>query len=130
MDDCNFCNINFKGINRKNRRPLVNSNLVFAIRPIPHSGMLPVPVLNVFLRLTLPSSKEDSSPQDDTRDQDFSFKTLPKLFSLVRDLNLPKYSAELLASQLKEKDPLKNVVHINFYWSRREEFLSSEKRKS
>lgn len=88
---------------------LVYLNLVSAIIPIPHSEELPVPVFSVLPQITLPITEVDSSPENDTRDQDFSVTTLPHLLSQVelkylgRDLNLPKSSAELLASRLKEK---------------------------
>ncbi len=130
VDDCYFCALNLKGINRKNRQTLVYRNLASAIRPFPHSEEIPVPIFSVLPQITLPSTEEDSSPQDDTRDQDFSVKALPQLFSqeelndLVLDLNLPKHSAELLAYLLKEKNLLENGVRITFYRSRHEEFLS------
>lgn len=130
MNDCYFCGINLKGINRKNRQTLVYPNLASAIRPVPHSEELPVPVFSVLPQITLPSTEENSSPEDDTNDQDFSVETLPQQFSqgelndLVRDLNLPKYSAELLASRLKEKNVLEKGVPISFYRRRHEEFLS------
>ncbi len=134
VDDCYFCAINLKGINRKNRQTLVYRNLASAIRPVPDSEELPVPIFNVLPQITLPSTEEDSSPEDDTRDQDFSVEAIPQLFSqvelndLVRDLNLPKNSAELLSCRLKEKNLLENGVRITFYRSRHEEFfLSSPK---
>lgn len=130
LDDCYFCALNLKGINRKNRQTLVYPNLASAIRPVPHSEGLPIPVFSVLPQITLSSTEEISSPEDDSGDEDFSGTTLPQLFSqeelndLVRDLNLPKNSAELLASRLKEKNLLENGVRITFYRSRHEEFLS------
>jgi len=38
-----------------------------------------------------------------------------ELSGLIRDLNLPKYSSELLASRLKEKNVLKPGMKITFY---------------
>ncbi len=104
MDDCYFSALNLKGINRKNRQTLVYRNLASATRPVPHSEELPVPIFSVLPQITLPLTEKHSSPEDDTRDQDFSIEALPQLFSqvelndLVRDLNLSKNSAELLAS--------------------------------
>ncbi len=129
MDDCYFCALNLKGINRKNRQTLVYRNLASAIRPVPHSEELPVPICSVLPQITLASTEEHSSPEDDTRDQDFLVEALPQLFSqvelndLVRDMNLPKNSAELLASRLKEKNLLENGVRIAFYRSRHEELV-------
>ncbi len=88
-------------------------------------------------QITLPLIEDDSSPEDDTRDQDFSVEALPQLFSqvelndLVRDLNLPKHSAELLASRLRKKNLLENGAHITLYRSHmKSSFLSSTKGKS
>ncbi len=126
-----------KGINRKNRQTLVYRNLASAIRPVSHSDDLPVPIFSVLPQITLPSTEEHSSPGDDTRDQDFSVEALPQLFSqvelndLVRDLNFPKNSAELLASRLKEKNPLEKGVHITLIGvGIKSSFLSSPKGKS
>ncbi len=99
------------------------------MRPVPHSEELPVPIFSVLPQITLPSTEVDSSPEDDTRNQDSSVENLPQLFSkverndLVRDLNLPKNSAELLAARLKDKNLLENGVRITFYRSRHEEFI-------
>ncbi len=81
VDDCYFCALNLKGINRKNRQTLAYHNLASAIRPVPHSEELPVPIFSVLPQITLPSTEEHSSPEDDTRDQDFSVEALPQLFS-------------------------------------------------
>ncbi len=112
VDDCYFCALNLKGINRKNRQTLFYRNLASAIRPVPHSEELPAPTFSVLPQITLPSTEEHSSPEDDTRGQDFSVEALPQLFSqvelndLVRNLNLPTNAEELLASRLKEKNLL------------------------
>ena len=46
-----------------------------------------------------------------------------ELNDLVRDLNLSKSSAELLASRLKEKSLLSHGTRITFYRNRHQEFL-------
>ncbi len=83
VDDCYFCVLNLKGINRKNQQTLVYRNLVSGIRPVPHIEELPVPIFSVLPQITLPSTDEHSSPEYDTRDQDFSVEALPQLFSQV-----------------------------------------------
>lgn len=57
-DDYYFCNLNLKGINRKNRQTLIYPNLVPAIRPVPHREELPVPVFNVLPQIILPPPKK------------------------------------------------------------------------
>jgi len=46
-----------------------------------------------------------------------------ELNDLVRDLNLSKSSAELLAFRLKEKNILSDSARITFYCNRHQEFL-------
>ena len=113
-NDCYFCAVKTKAINRKNRNSLTYPNLNSAIRPVPHSEELPVPDFEGLPQLesSLSSEEEDVSidsnntlAQNDFPPSLFS----PQLFSqeelnnLVRDLNLSKESSELLASRLKQK---------------------------
>ena len=129
--DCYFCAINVMGINRKNRTTLEYPNLPSAMRPTPYSEEIPVLVFEDT------SIEESSSSQDETQSiattDDASFPDdndeQPKLFSknelndLVRDLNLPKDSAELLASRLKDKNMLNGKVKVSFFRTRHQEFL-------
>ena len=59
FDDCYFCAVNTKGINRKKRNSLVHPNLESAIRPTPHCNEIPVPVFTGLPELELPGSKKD-----------------------------------------------------------------------
>ena len=45
-----------------------------------------------------------------------------QLNDLIRDLYLPKQSAELLASRLQENNLLYPGINVTFYW-KKEEFL-------
>ena len=45
------------------------------------------------------------------------------LSDLIRDLNLPKESAELLASGLKERNFLQAKTNVTFYGNRKANFL-------
>ena len=45
------------------------------------------------------------------------------LSDLIHDLNLPKESAELLASRLKERNFLQAKTNVTFYRSREDNFL-------
>ena len=116
FDDCHFCAVNTKGINRKNRNSLVYPNLESAIRPIPHCHEIPVLVFKGLPELELPGSEEDQasilstdSSVDTVSDVGFPPSLLPQLFSqgelndLTTDFNLSKESSELLASRLKKK---------------------------
>ena len=89
-----------------------------AIRPVPHSKELPVPVFKGLPQLESTISSEDDPSLTDTEttiaNNDFPPSLLPpQLFSqeelndFARDLNLSKESSQLLASKLKEKNLLK-----------------------
>ena len=88
-----------------------------AIRPVPRSKELPIPVFEGLPQLESALSSEDDLSSTDSEttiaDNDFPPSLLPpQLFSqnelndLARDLNLSKESSELLASRLKEKNRL------------------------
>ena len=132
--DCYFCAVKTTGINRKNKKTLDYPNLASAIRPVPHSLELPIPVFEGLPELNLLSDVEnDASSSDSTPSLDkdsFHPAVLPRLLfsqgelnDLVRDLSLSKESSELLASRLKEKNMLEPGTQITFYRKRHTEFL-------
>ena len=136
FDDCYFCAVSTKGINRKNKKSLDYPNLESAIRPIPHCYEIPVPVFEGLLELKLPGFEEDEasvlstdSCKTTVSDVDFNLSSLPQLFSqreiydLTRDLNLSKNISELLASRFKEKTRLQLGTLITFYRKRYSDFL-------
>jgi len=125
--DCYFCAIDVTGINKKNRSSLTYPDLQSARRPVAQCDKIPVPLFQ-----ELPeSSDEDSSsaPEDNVEEEVVYGDDAPHPFSqeelndLVRDLSLPKSSAELLASRLKEKNLLTDSTRITFYRHRHEEYL-------
>ena len=129
VSDCYFCALNLKGINRRNRHTLTYPNIPSAIRPIPHSNELPIPTFKSLSTESFSSGEEE----EDMRDQDFipsEIDSSPQAFTqlelndLVRDLNLPKDSAEVLASRLNDKNLLQDDVRITFYRNRHVEFVS------
>ena len=127
VSDCYFCAIDVTGINRKNRKILKYPDLESARRPVAHSDECPVPIYEI---LSEDSDHDSTASQESQEDEeaDFSDDT-PHPFSqnelndLVRDLNLSKSSAELLASRLKEKSLLSHGIRITFYRNRHQEFL-------
>src|SRR5206468_1873051 len=103
--DCYFCMTNVKGMNKKNKNKIKYPDILSAIRPVPHSDDLPIPIPPLQL------AELSESESDDDRDSGDVYNPAedkqPKLFSqddlddLMRDLDLPKASAELLASRLR-----------------------------
>ena len=108
VTDCYFCAVNVSGINIKNQSSLIYPNLLSARRPVAHSDDIPVPAFK-----ELPDIDEQESPMMSVSDDEEDYVvqesgahesfTQMELNDLVRDLNLSKSSAELLASRLKKK---------------------------
>ena len=114
-------------------KSLINyPNLPSIIRPVPHFDEVPVPE---FIKLDVISEIDDheSTVSISGGDEDFvpvtsSRSKSPQLFNQselndsVRDLDLPKESAELLGTRLKEKNL--NLPDTKFYSYRTEiEFM-------
>ena len=107
--------VNIAGMTTKTKSSIKYPNLHSALRPVAHCDEVPVPTYT-----TLEISDDDefcqSNVSTDTDDEDFVAPEvdarMPQPFNqaelndLVRDLDLPKSSAELLGSRLKEKNLL------------------------
>ena len=133
VDDCYFCLVNVKGFNKKNKQHLQYPNIHSAIRPIPHSDKVPVPIFTKLPDIDedqLRSSTPSTNSNDDDEEQDIaheawnagrvSFYSQSELNDLIRDLNFPKQSAEVLASRLQKKHLLKAGTSVSFYRNREE----------
>lgn len=136
--DCYFCMTNINGITVKTRGKVSYPNLASAIRPVPHSAELPVPVPPAATERELigdsdstSTSAGDDACHDDPMDGDYednSGNSGTRLFSqgalhdLIRDLNLPKDKAELLGSRLKERNMLEEGVSTTTARHRHREF--------
>ena len=101
------------GMNRKKKQRIDYPNIPSAIRPVPHGEDLPVPEPPKEFSLNLEVEEEDTektAPREELADPDFQGPasesphklTQNKLNDLVRDLELPKVKAELLASRTKQ----------------------------
>lgn len=125
VTDCYFCMTNVKGINKKNKNKIQYPDIPSAIRPVPHSDDLPIP------RPPLQLDDLSESESDAASDSDDEYKAAesePKLLSqddlddLIRDLDLPKASAEVLASRLQERNLLSPGTIVTRYRYREKEF--------
>lgn len=139
--DCYFCLTNTKGIGKKNRHAISYPSIPSAIRPIPHSETLPVPVFKGFVSsedegseyndqeafdkmhegMVVESEGSSSDANKSLTSQQFS---KPELNDLVRDLSLSKKAAELLASRLKEKNLLHRSAKVSYFRSREQNFVN------
>lgn len=117
--DCYFCLTKVRGINKKNKKTIVYPDIPSAMRPVKHSDDLPI---------SKPPMRQPELYQDDDEEASAcsdeynpNAEKLPKLFTqdelddLVRDLELSKASAELLASRLQEKNLLIKGTIISRY---------------
>lgn len=135
FDDCYFCLVNVTGYSRKTKHLIQYPNLDSALRPIAHSDEVPIPIFTHLPQIddgNFTTSSSDLS-QDEHEDADFQVSGInleyPLLFNqlelndLVRDLDLPKQSAELLASRLQEKRLFHPGTSVTFYRKREEMLL-------
>ena len=104
-----------------------------AIRPVPHTEDLrvPVPLQQYILDSDdEPTKKREKTPQPSTStDADFAADlqfnefhriTQGELNDLIRDLDLPKSKAEMLGSRLQQWNLLKENVRISVYCKKHE----------
>ena len=126
--DCYFCLVNRKGADRKSRQNISYPNIPLAIRPVPHSDRFPPPVFNGFVSSDEASESEREEfmeceyKETDAKSEDSSSETKlayhqfnqSELNDLVRDLDLSKQAAELLASRLKGKHLLDRSAKVSF----------------
>ena len=108
VDDCYFCMTDVAGFSSKSKGNIKYPNLPSAIRPITHSGDLPPPLFISLPELVdepVSSTSKESFLEDDCYEPLADNKspiliTQAFINDLVRDLNLPKESAELFSSRL------------------------------
>ena len=123
--------------NYKEKKRAVNyRNISSAIRPVPHTDDIPVPVPPQ--RYILDSDDEPTENQEKTPEpststdadfiaglkfDDFHRITQEDLNDLIRDLDSPKSKAELLGSRLQQWNLLKENVRISVYRKRHEDLV-------
>ena len=135
VNDCYFCLTPSmkKGFNRKKKSVIEYPNIPSAIRPIHHSDELPIPEPR---EIDLLSSDDAESSEEcnvsepcTSTNEEFGIITEPHLMNeselndLVRDLDLPKDKAELLASRLKQWNLLQSGVKVCSFRTR-QQFLA------
>ena len=136
LEDCYFCITKIEGFSRKTKDKIVYPTLPSAIRLVPHSPELPVPIP--------PSSGEDYIIPDEHELTDSSVHPsnsddptyipehhkLPHLIrqeelnDLVRDLDHSEQHAQLLASRLQEWNLLAQDTKISVVTKRNDKLTS------
>ena len=115
VDACYFCLVNVKGFNKKIKQYLQYPNIHSAMRPIPHDDKVPVPIFTKISNIDedqLRSSTSSTNSDDDDEEQNVaneawnagrvSLYSQSELKHMIRDLNLPKQSAQVLVSRLQK----------------------------
>ncbi|KAI6660792.1 Kinetochore protein NDC80-like [Oopsacas minuta] len=125
-------NVIRNSVGKKSRQTLSYPSIPSVIRPVPHSDRLPPLVFSGFAfpddeetelereeivemeyqKIDTESESEDSFCETRVTVQQFNQS---ELNDLVRDLDLPKQAAELLASRLKEKQVLDRSVKVSSF---------------
>lgn len=132
-NDCYFCLTNVRGYNAKNIKNIIYPDLPSAIRPIPHSDSLPVPLPPSSLgAVSWSSDEEPMLDEDSAGNEEYTCEegdSTPSKFNqnelndLVRDLYLSKDKAELLGSRLKRKHLLASGTTFAWYRHREKDLL-------
>ena len=120
-DDCYFCMVKPLGRNAKSMKHIKYPNILSAMRPVPHSDDVLVPICPENVHRSSSSNSSSSDREDADVDEEFNPTGIrgksPQLFEqselddLVRDLGLSKESAQLLGSRLAEKNLLGSSTH-------------------
>ncbi|GFX18544.1 uncharacterized protein TNCV_3371171 [Trichonephila clavipes] len=130
-----FCGVflqnwDVQGFNLKNRKDISYPTILHsAIRPVPHGPDLPIPsppdtldnILDDLDQISHISSDSDDGYDPGTNDSEFFSHS--DLNDLVRDLGLPKDTAEVLGSRLKERHLLNSGVSFSWYRFKEKEFV-------
>ena len=127
--DCYFCLTPpvASGMNRKKKQRIDYPNMPSAIRLVPHGEDLSVPEPPKEYNMNSVMEEEDTEKtgphKEKSTDPDFQVPapesphklTQNELNDLVRDLELPKVKAEMLASKMKQWKYLDEGVKITLY---------------
>ena len=135
--DCYFCMVPpiQNGMTTRKKSTLVYPNIPSAIRPVPHGDGLPVPeTLGNFAVYSddddgVSSNSKEQQPLA-SRDADYLPSTDSSIHKItegepndfIRDLELPKNKAELLASRLQQWNFLHHFVKVTTFRTRSQEF--------
>lgn len=137
-DDCYFCCTNVLGFSTKTKHKIVYPACSSAERPVLHGDDFPVPISpNRLSALGIDEDTELEFSEDymDTNDPDYVSEDQPHLIDqselndLVRDLDLTKEEAELLASRMLQWKLLAKGTKVTVFRKRHERFAKFFEKK-
>ncbi|UYV76697.1 hypothetical protein LAZ67_14001794 [Cordylochernes scorpioides] len=125
--DCYFCLKKNAGITSKSRHTVEYPDLPSAMRPVPHSDILPVPQPPENVIFSDDDSDRREQQWDDTNFEAGALSephllTQGDLNDLVRDLDVSKKQSELLGSRLKGWNLLHKGAKVCFFRKCQDEF--------
>lgn len=140
--DCYFCITNVSGFSAKNKHKIEYPTCQSDSKPILHDDSYPVPVTPnqavkekvqaVNAKLTVEDLSilrdPDYNPEEDPEDPHMIDQA--ELSDLIRDLNLTKQKAELLASRLLQWKLLKTGTKVTLYRDRNKPLLKFFKKEN
>lgn len=144
--DCYFCMTNVTGFSSKNKHKIVYPDCSSVEKPIKHGENFPVPVTPHEINIeAVPSSSNESKSSSSSEsfsdvhslstDPDYVPEDEPHLLDqaelndLVRDLELTKEKAELLASRMLQWNLVKSETRVTVYRNRNADMLKFFKKE-
>ena len=136
--DWYFFLVNTKGIGKKSRHRISYPSIPLAIPPTLHSDELLIAVFKGFLPTEDVGSDQEQETADKTQEilsifGDPSYETpqslnpqqfsQPELNDHLRDLDLSKTAAEVLASRLQEKNQLSHTTEVSYFRNQEQAFV-------
>lgn len=131
VDDCYFCLMNVTGINAKRLAQYHYPDVSSVSKPVLRTSNDILPVCPGTSRSTVETSTSlSSSSGDDFIAEEKHLISQSELSDLIRDLNLSKQKAELLASRLQEWKYLDPRTHVTVYRNRNQAILPFFKKEN
>lgn len=132
VDDCYFCSMNVVGINAKKLARYKYPDVSSVSKPVPRTDSDPLPIcpgISAKNALTTSSSSLASNESNFAMEEEHLISQ-SELSDLIRDLNLSKQKAELLASRLQEWKHLDPETRVTIYRNRNHAILPFFKKEN
>lgn len=127
VDDCYFCLMNVVGLNAKKLSKYKYADVSSVSKPVPRTNNDPLPICPDVSANSMgtfsASPTNSSSPTEDFNMEETHLISQSMLNDLIRDLDLSKQKAELVASRLQEWNCLDTETKVTVYRTRNQALL-------